>query len=412
MSNLSLADFQSRHIDTLIDTPDARSKKVFFRSDFNTPMRDGVITDNTRIERGAAGIAALADAGARVIVASHCGRPKGKVDEALSLAPHAKMLAEIIKRPVGFMPDCIGNSTAAAVAAMQDGDVILLENLRFHHGEEAGDDKFAKALASMADIYVNDAFSVSHRNHASVVALAKLLPAYAGALLMEEITALSMALENPARPLVAIIGGAKVSTKLEVLGNLVSKVDYLIIGGAMANTFLLVEGHKIGASLAEPEMVLKATQIGASADKGGCKIILPQDVVVASGLTDGANSRKINMDEEAVHDNEMILDIGIGRVSSRAIEAIDKAKTIIWNGPMGVFETPPFDEGTKELARHVAMRGKEHGVIAVAGGGDTVAALGAAGVKDDFHYVSTAGGAFLEWMEGKTLPGLAALLSK
>ena len=411
MSNLSLADFQSRHIDTLIDTPDVRSKKVFFRSDFNTPMRDGVITDNTRIERGAAGIAALADAGARVIVASHCGRPKGKVDEALSLAPHAKALAKSIERPVGFMPDCIGNSTAAAVAAMQDGDVVLLENLRFHHGEEAGDDKFAKALASMADIYVNDAFSVSHRNHASVVALAKLLPAYAGALLMEEITALSRALENPTPPVVAIIGGAKVSTKIEVLENLVSKVDCLIIGGAMANTFFLAEGRKIGTSLTEPEMVLKATQIRASADDSKCKIILPYFVTVAHGYPAGTDFRKINMDEEAVSDNEMILDLSIEGAGC-AIGAIDGARTIIWNGPMGAFETPPFDEGTLAVARRIAEHSKKNRVIAVAGGGDTVAALGAAGVKDDFHYVSTAGGAFLEWMEGKTLPGLAALLSK
>lgn len=383
-------------------------KKVFFRADLNLPMAEGRITDQTRLERTVPGIVRCAEQGGRVIVASHLGRPKGKVDPAFTLAPVAEALEKILKRDVRFIPDCIGDVAEQAVAAMQDGDVIVLENLRFHAGEEAGDAGFANQLAKLADIYVNDAFSVSHRAHASMVGLARLRPACAGPLMAEELGALTAALETPERPVAAVVGGAKVSTKLAVLTHLVDRVDSLIVGGGMANTFLLAQGCGIGASLAEADMQAEAREIMAAAEAAGCDLILPDDVVVAREFAAGADHRHLTLENEAVADDEMILDTGPATVK-RAMAAIDAARTLIWNGPMGAFEIKPFDAATVALARHVAARTQSAGLISVAGGGDTVAALNAAGVGGDFHYVSTAGGAFLEWMEGRELPGVAVL---
>ena len=409
MSSLSLSRLQSRQIDRL----DAVSRRVFFRADLNVPMMDGGITDTTRIDRCGEGIRMLAEKGARVIVASHFGRPRGKRVEGMSLAPIADALAKSIGRPVRFVSDCIGSEAENIALSMADGDVILLENLRFHPGEEQGDADFAASLARLAEIYVNDAFSTSHRNHASMQALARLLPAYAGPLMAGELAALAAALEEPQRPLVALVGGAKVSTKLDVLSHLVEKVDSLIVGGGMANTFLLARGVAIGSSLVEADMTDKAAAISRRAGEAGCSIILPDDVVLAREFAAGAACRTLSLNTtekaDAISDDEMILDAGPSTIE-RAKAAIDTARTLIWNGPMGAFELEPFDAATVALARHVAERTRTNGLISVAGGGDTVSALNTAGVEGDFHYVSTAGGAFLEWMEGKTLPGVAALL--
>ncbi len=386
-------------------------KTVFFRTDLNVPMADGVITDTTRIDRTAPGIAALAHRGARVVVAAHFGRPKGRRDMSASLAPIAPALAKSAGRPVGFAEDCIGPAVQDKVSMMKDGDILLLENVRFHPGEEAGDEDFARSLAEFADIYVNDAFSASHRDHASTSTLARLLPAFPGPLMAEELAALSAALETPRRPVAAVVGGAKVSTKLAVLNHLVEKVESLIVGGGMANTFLLARGIEIGGSLAEADMADDARKIMAKAGEMGCELILPDDVVLAREFRQGAESRILTLGEGEIAADEMILDTGPMTVK-RAMEAVDKSRTIVWNGPMGAFEIPPFDAATVALARHVAHRTVEAGLVSVAGGGDTVAALNTAGVEDKFHYVSTAGGAFLEWMEGRTLPGVAALMAK
>lgn len=387
---------------------DCAGKTVFFRADLNLPMADGKITDTTRLDRTAPGIKTLLDQGAKVVIASHFGRPKGDVVPAMSLAPMVSALSQVLGEPVSFAPDCIGEAAEKTIAAAKPGEAVLLENLRFHKGEEAGDEGFAASLAALADLYVNDAFSVSHRAHASMVGLARLLPACAGPLMAEELAALTAALETPKRPVAAVVGGAKVSTKLAVLNNLVHRVDSLIVGGGMANTFLLAKGVAIGASLAEADMQEQARAIMAAAEEAGCDLILPDDVVLARKFAAGAEHRHLRLADGDIADDEMILDTGPQTVA-RAMAAVDAANTLVWNGPMGAFEIPPFDAATVALARHVAARTGSTGLVSVAGGGDTVAALNAAGVEDEFHYVSSAGGAFLEWMEGKVLPGVAVL---
>ncbi len=393
------------------DLADVKGKVIFFRTDLNVPMADGKITDTTRIDRTAPGIADLAQKGAKVVVAAHYGRPKGARVDAMSLRPIAPALADAVGREVTFIDDCIGSDVATAINAMAEGDVILLENLRFHAGEEKGDANFAQALAEGIDLYVNDAFSASHRAHASIAIIAGLVPAYAGPLMAAELSALAAALETPQKPVAAVVGGAKVSTKLAVLEHLLDKVDVLIIGGGMANTFLYAQGVDIGASLAEPDMADQARKIMASADQHNCRIILPVDVAVAKEFKEGAASRHLTIGEDALDADDMILDAGPETVAL-AVDALNAAKTLVWNGPMGAFEIKPFDAATVDLARQAAILTRMNGLISVAGGGDTVAALAAAGVGNKFHYVSTAGGAFLEWMEGKTLPGVAALLGQ
>jgi len=407
MSTISLADLSRLSIADI----DVGGKVIFFRTDLNVPMADGQITDTTRIDRTAPGIADLASRGAKVVVAAHYGRPKGQRVESMSLEPIATALAKAIDRDVTFVSDCIGEDVDKAIATMTNGDVLLLENLRFHQGEEKGDTEFASALAKGIDLYVNDAFSASHRAHASISVIAGLVPAYAGPLMAAELTALAAALEVPKKPVVAVVGGAKVSTKLAVLNNLVARVDALIIGGGMANTFLFAQGVDIGASLAETEMADQALTILKNAEKVGCQIILPVDVVVAQEFKAGAASRHLTLGQDHLDADDMILDAGPATVAL-AVDALNSAKTLVWNGPMGAFEIKPFDGATVNLARQAAILTKMNGLISVAGGGDTVAALAAAGVDDKFHYVSTAGGAFLEWMEGKTLPGVAALLEQ
>ena len=395
--------------DLNIANADVQGKVVFFRTDLNVPMADGQVTDTTRIDRTASGIADLAQKGAKVVVAAHFGRPKGQKVESLSLKPIAPVLAKSVGRKVRFIDDCIGDGVADTLASMGDGDVVLLENLRFYSAEESGDADFAAALAKGIDLYVNDTFSTSHRAHASIAAMAKLLPSYAGPLMAEELSALSAALEQPKKPVAAVVGGAKVSTKLAVLENLVNKVDVLIIGGGMANTFLYAQGVDIGASLAEVDMADQARVIMTNAETAGCKVILPVDVVVAKEFKANAEARHLKIGQDHLASDDMILDAGPETVAL-AVDALNRAKTLVWNGPMGAFEMKPFDAATVDLARQAAILTKMTGLVSVAGGGDTVAALAAAGVENKFHYVSTAGGAFLEWMEGKTLPGVAALI--
>ncbi|MGB1919551.1 MAG: phosphoglycerate kinase [Candidatus Puniceispirillales bacterium] len=386
-----------------------RGKTVLFRADLNVPMQDGKVTDTTRIERITDSITALADHGAKVIVLSHYGRPKGKIVPEMSLAPVAEALSVALRRPVRFIADVIGVEASKAKAELNDGDIIMLENLRFEAGEEANDSDFARTLAKGVDIYVNDAFSCSHRAHASTEAITAFLPSYAGALMMAELSALDQALGQPRRPVAAIVGGAKVSTKLDLLRNLITKVDMLIVGGGMANTFLLAEGHDIGSSLVESDMIDTATAIRKEAAAIGCRFILPQDGVVATAFAAHAPNRLVHFSDGHMAENEMILDAGHDAVATISA-AIDECQTLIWNGPMGAFEMEPFDQATTALARHVAKRTDEGALISVAGGGDTIAALNHAQVLNHFSYVSTAGGAFLEWLEGRTLPGVAALL--
>ncbi len=389
-----------------IDALDAKGKRVLLRADLNVPMKDGRITDRTRIERLCPTIAELANAGARVVICSHFDRPKGKRVPEMSLKPLAEALSEALKRPVAFADDCIGPEAEAAVAALQDGEILLLENTRYHAGEEKNDPALAAGLAKLADAYVNDAFSAAHRAHASTEGVAHLLPSYAGRLMEAELKALDAALGNPARPVVAIVGGAKVSTKLDLLGNLSKKVDVLVIGGAMANTFLAAQGLNLGKSLQEAEMHDTARAILAEATSGGCEILLPSDLVVAETFEANAPSRTVAAD--AVPDGFMALDVGLATVD--AIEArLRQASTLVWNGPLGAFEIPPFDVATVAVAEVVAALTTSGALKSIGGGGDTVAALRHAGVADRMTYVSTAGGAFLEWLEGKTLPGVAAL---
>ena len=385
---------------------DVRGKRVLVRADLNVPVKDGRVTDATRLERLVPGLADLAARGARVIVLSHFGRPKGGPDKENSLAPVAAILGKLLGKPVVLAPDCIGAAAVSTVDRMQSGDMVVLENTRFHAGEEKNDLAFSAELAKLGDLYVNDAFSAAHRAHASTAGLAALLPAYAGPLLMEEIGALRAALENPTRPTAAVVGGAKVSTKIPVLTNLMAKVDKLIIGGGMANTFLQAQGHNVGKSLAEPEFHDLARKIMAAAKAKGCEIVLPVDGVVATAFAAGAPSRVV--DVASVPDDAMILDVGPQSVG-HLIGVLAGCRTLLWNGPLGAFEIEPFGEGTFALAREAARMTKAGRLVSVAGGGDTVAALNAAGVTDDFTYVSTAGGAFLEWLEGRELPGIVAL---
>jgi phosphoglycerate kinase len=388
-----------------LDDVDVNGKRVLLRVDLNVPMEGGRVTDATRLERIAPTITEIADKGGKVILLAHFGRPKGR-DPKDSLKPVAAALAEVIKRPVGFADDCVGDVAAKAVAAMQGGDILCLENTRFHSGEEKNDPAFVAELAELGDIWVNDAFSAAHRAHASTEGLGHKLPAYAGRTMQAELDALTKALEAPKKPVIAIIGGAKVSTKIDLLQNLVSKVDALVIGGGMANTFLHAQGVGIGKSLAEKDLAATALRIFDKAEAANCAIILPVDAVVAFHFAANAPSHAYGLD--AIPSDGMILDVG-PRSIARIHAAIDDAATLVWNGPLGAFELTPFDRGTMIAAKHAADRTKAKKLISVAGGGDTVAALNQAGVADDFSYVSTAGGAFLEWMEGKPLPGVEVL---
>jgi len=390
-----------------LDDIDVHGKRVLLRADLNVPIKDGVVTDATRIERLAPTIEALIGKGAKVVVMSHFGRPKDGPDPALSLRPLVGSLEKAIgSRKVVFAADCIGDEANQVVAGLQPAQVALLENLRFHEGEEANSPDFARALAELGDIYVDDAFSAAHRVHASIDALARLLPAAAGKLMEAELGALTAALENPQRPVLALIGGAKVSTKLDLLRFLISKVDLLAVGGAMANTLLLAEGRGVGRSLCERDMVETARRVLALARERNCRVILPEDAVIAPDLAPGTKTREIVID--AVPPDAMILDIGPKTVD-RLGGVLTETRTLVWNGPLGAFETPPFDRGTIAVAKKVAELTRSGNLLSVAGGGDTVAALAAARVTDGLSYVSAAGGAFLEWLEGRELPGVAAL---
>ena len=383
-----------------------RGKRVLLRADLNVPVQNGRITDLTRLERLCPTIAELSGKGARVIVCSHFDRPKGKRVPEMSLRPIAAALSQVLGRNVAFAEDCIGEPAARAVAAMADGDVLVLENTRFHAGEEKNDPEMAKALAALADVYVNDAFSAAHRAHASTEGVAHLLPAYAGRLMQAELSALQAALGDPKRPVAAIVAGSKVSTKLDLLGNLVAKVDVLLIGGAMANTFLAALGAEMGKSLQEPELHKTALEILEEAKRKGCEIVLPADLVVAERFAPNPPTRIV--DARHVPAGFMALDLGPKTVEA-FIARLPGIRTLIWNGPVGAFETPPFNAATNRLAEAVAEATRNQGLISVGGGGDTVSALREAGVADRLSYLSSAGGAFLEWMEGKTLPGVAAL---
>ncbi|PSJ59315.1 phosphoglycerate kinase [Pseudaminobacter soli (ex Li et al. 2025)] len=391
---------------TLDDLGEVKGKRVLVRVDLNVPVADGKVTDATRIERVAPTILELSGKGAKVVLLAHFGRPKEGPEAKYSLQQIAAATAEVLGRPVGFAADCIGDSASAAIAAMQDGDILLAENTRFHKGEEKNEGEFTKALAANGDIFVNDAFSAAHRAHASTEGLARLLPAHAGRTMQAELEALEKGLGNPVRPVVAIVGGAKVSSKIDLLMNLVKKVDALVIGGGMANTFLAARGTDVGKSLCEHDLAQTAKQIMIEAAGAGCAIILPSDAVVAREFKADAPNEVVGI--EAVPADAMILDVGPKTVET-INQWIDRATTLVWNGPLGAFEISPFDRATVAAARHAAARTKDGKLVSVAGGGDTVAALNHAGVADDFTYVSTAGGAFLEWMEGKALPGVEVL---
>ncbi|MDJ0943535.1 MAG: phosphoglycerate kinase [Kiloniellales bacterium] len=389
-----------------LDDLDPAGRRVLVRVDFNVPMKDGRVTDATRIERALPTIRTLSEGGAKVILLSHFGRPKGERRPELSLAPVAAALEAALGAPVAFASDCIGAPAEATVADLPEGGVLLLENLRFHPGEEANDPAFAGALAALGDLYVDDAFSAAHRAHASVEALARRLPAAAGRLMQAELEHLARALEKPERPLAALVGGAKISTKLQLLGNLVARADLLIIGGGMANTFLAAAGVEVGRSLCEHDMADTAREIMAKAKAQGCDIVLPTDALVAAALETGVASETVSV--KAVPAEQMILDVGPATAAHLA-RRLEDCRSLVWNGPLGCFEVPPFDQGTNAVAQAAARLTRDGRLLSVAGGGDTVAALAHAGVLEDFTYVSTAGGAFLEWLEGRTLPGVAAL---
>ncbi|MBV8889502.1 MAG: phosphoglycerate kinase [Alphaproteobacteria bacterium] len=392
-----------------LDELDVAHKRVLLRADLNVPVNGGKVSDATRIERLAPTIEALIAKGAKVVVMSHFGRPKGP-DPSQSLRPLVEPLSRALGgRPVRFAPDCVGPEAAGVVDALQPGDVALLENLRFHPEEEKNDAGFARALAALGDVYVDDAFSAAHRAHASIAALAHLLPAAAGKLMQAELEALGAALEHPQRPVIALVGGAKVSTKLDLLAFIIGKVERLAIGGAMANTFLHAQGRGVGRSLCEPDLAGKAREILEAASGRGCEIILPADAVTAEKLEPGIVTRTVGIN--AVPPTAMILDVGPQTVTQIAA-ALTKSRTLVWNGPVGAFETAPFDRATIAIARDVAELTRAGKLLSVAGGGDTVAALAKAGVTDELSYVSTAGGAFLEWLEGRELPGVAALMTE
>ncbi len=386
-----------------------RGRRVLVRADLNVPVRDGRITDLTRIERLSPTIRELADGGARVIVFSHFDRPQGKRVPHMTLAPMAVALAEVLGRPVRFAEDSTGPVAHEAAAAMADGDVLLLENTRYHPGEEANDPALARAFAALAEVFVHDAFSAAHRAHASTEGVGRLLPAHAGRLMQAELAALDAALGNPARPVAAIVGGSKVSTKLELLGNLVTKVDVLVIGGAMANTFLAAQGLDVGKSLQEAEMHVTARAILARGVEAGCDIVLPTDAVVAETFAPHPPTQTVPV--AAIPPGTMMLDVGPETVEDLKQRLLGW-KTLVWNGPLGAFETPPFDAATVALAHAVAEATQAGALCSVAGGGDTVAALRHAGVMERLTYVSSAGGAFLEWLEGKTLPGVSVLMAE
>ena len=388
-----------------LDQADVKGKRVLVRVDLNVPVENGKVADTTRIERVAPTIREIADRGGKVILLSHFGRPKGR-DPTQSLKLFAPAIAGVLGRPVAFAEDCVGERAAAAVNAMKPGDVLCLENTRFHAGEERNDPAFVAQLAALGDIFVSDAFSVAHRAHASVEGIARKLPSFAGRTMQDELDALTKVLETPTRPLAAIVGGAKVSTKLDLLGNLLAKVDILVIGGGMANTFLAALGHAVGKSLCEHDLLPTAREIMAKAKAKGREIVLPVDVVVAETFAANAPSRVAGVD--GVASDEMILDIG-PRSIAQVCSVLARVKTLVWNGPFGAFETEPFDTGTVEVAEAAAELTAAGKLVTVAGGGDTVSALNGAGVTARLSYVSTAGGAFLEWLEGKALPGVEVL---
>ncbi|WP_375615982.1 MULTISPECIES: phosphoglycerate kinase [unclassified Bartonella] len=390
-----------------LDDVDVTGKRVLVRVDFNVPMALGKVCDETRLVRHKETLVELQKRGAKLILLSHCGRPKGKVEPEFSLRPVVQVLEKIINQPVAFAPDCIGTVAQIAVEALQNGSVLLLENVRFHSGEEKNDCSFAEALAHNGDLYVNDAFSVSHRAHASVEGITHLLPSYAGRSLQGELQALEKGLGNPTRPVIALVGGAKVSSKLFVLNHLVEKVDSLVIGGGMANSFLAAQGVHVGKSLCEHTLMETIKKIIKKAQECQCKLLLPVDAVVGFRFEKNAPHRLYDIED--IPQDGMILDIGT-RSIVHINAAIDEAATLVWNGPLGVFEMPPFDKGTIAVARHAAERSQKGKLVSIAGGGDTVFALNHAGVANDFTYLSTAGGAFLEWMEGKILPGIFALM--
>jgi phosphoglycerate kinase len=390
-----------------IDAMAVSGKRVLVRVDLNVPMKNGKVADATRIERAAPTLAELAAKGAKVVLLSHFGRPDGKRVAEMSLKALVEPLSKALGKPVAFAEDCVGPLAEDAVRALKPGDVLLLENLRFHKEEEANDAAFVDTLAALGDVYVNDAFSAAHRAHASTEGIANRLPAAAGRLMQAELEALDKALGKPARPVCAVVGGAKVSTKLDLLGNLVGRVDKLIIGGGMANTFMHAQGIKVGKSLCEKDLAKTALEILDKAKAAKCKVLLPVDVVVAAEFKAGAASEVV--DAAACPDDQMILDVGPKSIALYQQE-VGECATLVWNGPLGAFEIKPFDAGTVALAQTVAQLTTAKKLLSVAGGGDTVAALAAAGVEAKFSYVSTAGGAFLEWMEGKTLPGVAALI--
>ena len=392
---------------TLDDAPSLAGRTALVRVDFNVPMEDGKVTDDTRLRVALPTIQRLRDAGAKVALLAHFDRPKGQVVPSMSLKPVVQPLSDLLGAPVRFAEDCIGPAAVHAIRDLDTGGVVLLENVRFHAAEEANDPVFAQKLADLGDLYVNDAFSAAHRAHASTEGIAHHIPAYAGESMRRELDALDAALGNPVKPVIGIVGGAKVSTKLDLLQNLVGKLDYLAIGGGMANTFLYAQGIDIGGSLAERDMADTARAIMAEAEAKGCELLLPIDVVVATEVKPGAATRTLKAGDALTADDK-ILDAGPETVV-RLIAAMDGSKTLIWNGPLGVFEVPPFDAATVAAAEHAAARVKAGALTAVAGGGDTVAAMNHAGVAQDLTFVSTAGGAFLEWMEGKELPGVEAL---
>lgn len=391
---------------TLDDLTDIAGKRVLLRVDLNVPVADGEVTDATRIERVAPTIRELSDKGAKVILLAHFGRPKGAVVPDMSLSVISSAVEQVLDHAVFFASDCIGAPAEEAISAMNNGDILLLENTRFHKGEEKNDPDFTAALAKNGDIYVNDAFSAAHRAHASTEGLAHHLPSYAGRTMQAELEALEKGLGNPARPVVAIVGGAKVSTKIDLLMNLVKKVDALVIGGGMANTFLAARGVSVGKSLCEHDLATTANNIMAEAEASGCAIVLPVDGVIAREFKAGAENEVVAI--EAIPADAMVLDVGPKSIE-KVNDWISRAQTLVWNGPLGAFEIAPFDKSTVAAARHAAEETRSGKLVSIAGGGDTVAALNHAGVADDFTYISTAGGAFLEWMEGKVLPGVAVL---
>lgn len=389
-----------------LDDLDPAGKTILLRADLNVPVKEARVTDSTRLAKVAPTILELCDKGARVIILSHFGRPDGRPLPDFSLRQVIGPLEMFLGRNITFIDDCLSEDAVQAARSLKNGDVMLLENVRFYPGEEKNDPEFAKNLAALGDVFVNDAFSAAHRAHASTAGLAQILPAYAGRLMQQELESLHQLLNNPAPPVCAIVGGAKISTKLDLLNNLVARLDYLILGGGMASSFLYAQGIDMGKSLVEADMAENARNILAKADKHNCEIILPKDGVIAASLIPGADCETVSVQDS--FGDKMMLDIGPHSIQA-IIDVLKKSKTLVWNGPLGAFETPPFDTATVTIAKEIAKLTRAGQLLSVAGGGDTLAALNKAGVEEELSYVSTAGGAFLEWLEGKNLPGLAAL---